>query len=167
MAVPWIVGVLLLTLVTVAACDEVRVVDAPPESGIPEALVSPLPTGVKEHNLAVLTVEFDPPLNYQQLIFRRQSVTLLVAVENRGSSVEYDVTVRAELSTVEDPELLLTQGASVGSIAPGEIQVVRFARLGEIPYHQYYHLEVMADPVEGEDRLDDNRKAFDIEILQE
>jgi len=116
--------------------------------------------------LAVLTVEFDPPLDYQQLIFRRQSVTLLVAVENLGNTAERDVTVRAELSSPENPDLLLTQGASVASIAPGEIQVVHFSRLGEIPYHQAYHLEVMVDPVAGESELGDNRKAFDIQIHQ-
>ena len=92
--------------------------------------------------MAVLTVDFDPPLDYEQLILHSQSVTLLVAVENTGIHTQRDVTVRAELSTPEDSELFLTRGASVESIAPGEIQIVRFARLGEIPYHQTFHLEV-------------------------
>ena len=57
--------------------------------------------------------------------------------------------------------------ASIASIAPGEVQVVRFSRLGDIPYYQNYRLEVMVDPVAGESELGDNRKAFDIQILQE
>ena len=72
------------------------------------------------------------PLDYQQLIIRRRAIDLLVAVENRGTSTERDVTVRARLSTPEDPELLLAQGAIIASIAPGEIQVVRFGQLGRL-----------------------------------
>jgi hypothetical protein len=161
-----IVGVLIVTLVALAGCAGVEVVDTTPAATTPGTFASPLPVGAKDHNLAVLTVEFDPPLNYQQLIIRRQSVTLLVAVENLGDTVERDVTVRAELSSPENPDLFLTQGASVVSIAPGEIQVVRFSRLGEIPYHQAYHLEVVVDPVAGERDLSDNQKAFDIQIHQ-
>jgi hypothetical protein len=163
----WISGTLMLTLVTLAGCVEVNVVDTTPAATTPNTFVSPLPAGAKDHNLAVLIADLDPPLNYQQLILRRQAVTLLVAVENTGSSTERDVTVRAELSTPDDPDLLITQGASVASIAPGEIQVVRFARLGEIPYHQNYHLEVRVDPVTGENNLSDNQLAFDIQIHRE
>jgi hypothetical protein len=165
---PWcITSVLMLALVTLAGCVEVKVVDTTPAAATPDTFTSPLPAGAKVHNLAVLTADLDPPLDYKQLLLRRQAVTLLVAVENTGSSTERDVTVRAELSTPEDPNLLITQGASIASIAPGEIQVVRFARLGEIPYHQTYHLEVKVDPVAGESKLVDNRKAFDIQIHRE
>ena len=165
---PWcITSVLMLVLVTLVGCVEVKVVDTTPAATTPNTFTSPLPAEAKDHNLAVLTADLDPPLNYQQLILRRQAVTLLVAVENTGSSTERDVTVRAELSTPEDPNLQIMQGASIVSIAPGEIQVVRFARLGEIPYHQTYHLEMMVDPVAGESNLGDNRKAFDIQIHRE
>lgn len=160
------VGVLIVTLVALTGCEGVEVVDTTPAATTPDTFASPLPVGAKDHNLAVLTVEFDPPLNYRQLIIRRQSVTLLVAIENLGNAGERDVTVRAELSSPENPDLFLTQGASVASIAPGEIQVVQFSRLGEIPYHQAYRLEVMVDPVAGERDLGDNRKAFDIQIRQ-
>jgi hypothetical protein len=160
----WIAAALLLLLLSVAACTDVQVVDTTPFAAAPEAFTSPLQEGEDRHNLAVLAVEFDPPLDYQQLIILRQPVALLVVIENTGRATERDVTVRAELTSPEDPDLLLTQGASVSSIAPGEIQLVRFARLGEIPYHETYHLEVFVDPVDGETGLTDNRKAFDIEI---
>jgi hypothetical protein len=75
--------------------------------------------------------------------------------------------VRAELTSLDDPSFVLAHEASVESIAPGEVQIVRFARLGEIPYHQSYHLEVSIDPVEGELDLGDNQKAFDIQIEED
>jgi hypothetical protein len=164
---PWIAGALVLMLVPLAGCAEVEVVDSTPVVSTPDAFTSPLSEGGRIHNLAVLAVDFDPPLDYEQLILRRQSVALLVVVENIGTATERDVTVRAQLSTPEDPDLLLTRGASVASIAPGEIQVVRFARLGKIPYHQQYHLEIVVDPVEGESELGDNQRTFDIQIHQE
>jgi hypothetical protein len=160
----WINGVLMLALVTLAGCVEVKVVDTTPAATTSSTFTSPLPAGTKDHNLAVLTADLDPPLDYQQLILRRQAVTLLVAIENTGNKTERDVTVRAELSTPEDRDLLITQGASVASIAPGEIQIVRFASLKEIPYHETYHLEVRVDPVPGENSVADNRKAFEIQI---
>ncbi len=163
----WIVAMLLTSLVTLAGCAEVEVRDTTPVAGTPDAFTSPILVDKGEHNLAVLAVDFDPPLDYQQLIIRRQAVTLLVAIENTGSRKEQDVTVQAQLSTLEDPDLLLMQEANVASIAPGEVQVVRFERLGRIPYHQTYHLEVAVDPVDGESVLGDNQKAFDIEIHRE
>ena len=164
---PWITSALIVVLFALSACAEVQVVDSTSAVGTPDTFTSPLSEGDKEHNLAILAVDFDPPLDYRQLIIRRQSVALLVAVENTGTSTERDVTVRARLSTPEDADLLLTQGASVAAIAPGEIQVVRFGRLGQIPYHQTYHLEVVVDPVDDESKLGDNFKAYDIQVRQE
>ena len=166
LTLPWIAGALLI-LVTLVGCAEVEVVDKPSSASAPDAFTSPLPEAKGKHNLAVLAVDFDPPLNYQQLIVRRQSVELLVAVENTGTVTEKNVTVRAQLTTPKDSDLLLTRGASVASIAPGEIQVVRFGQLGEIPYHQVYRLEVAVDPVDGEFDYGDNKKAFEIHIRRE
>lgn len=163
---PWIAGVLVLALVVLTGCVEVEVQDTTPAAATPDVFTSPLQVGAQEHNLAVLTVDFDPPLDYQQLIVRDRTLTLLVAIENTGSHVEHDVTVRAQLSSPEDLDLLLTQGASVASIAPGEIKVVSLARLGEIPFHQTYYLEVGVDAVEGEMVLSDNIKGFAIQIHQ-
>jgi hypothetical protein len=158
---------LVLALFALTGCVEVQVVDTTPSVIAPETLTSPLPAASGEHNLAVLALDFDPALNYQQLIVRRQSVALLVVIENTGGSTERNVTVRAQLSSPEDPDLLLTQEASVSSIAPGEIQIVRFAPMKEIPFHETFHLEVMVDPMDGEKDLSDNRKAFEIQIHRE
>jgi hypothetical protein len=160
----WSAGVWLLAVLSLAGCAEVKVIDATPAVYTPEALTSPLPKGPVERNLVVLAVDFDPPLEYEQLLLRRQPISLLVAIENVGAIKEQDITVRAQLSTLEDPEFLLTQGASISSIAPGEIQVVRFGQLGAIPLHKTYSLEVIVDAVQGESDLTDNRKAYDIQI---
>jgi hypothetical protein len=158
---------LVLVLFVLVGCADVQVVDTTPAALVPQTLTSPLPEASGKPNLAVLALDFDPALNYRQLIVRRQSVALLVVIENTGSSTERNVWVRAQLSSPEDPDFLLSREAGVSSIAPGEIQIVRFSRLGEIPFHRSYRLEVMVDPVEGEQDLGDNRKAFDIQIHQE
>jgi hypothetical protein len=158
---------LVLVLFALVGCADVQVMDTTPAVLGPGTLTSPLPAGSGESNLAVLALDFDPALNYRQLIARRQSVALLVAIENTGRSTERNVTVRAQLSSAEDQDLFLTQEAAVASIAPGEIQIVRLSELGEIPFRHSYHLEVMVDPVKGEKDLSDNRKAFDIQVHQE
>jgi hypothetical protein len=159
-------GALLLILLLLAGCAEVQVVEPVP-SGTPSLFVSPLSSGEGDHNLAVMAAVLDPPLQYQQLILRRQSVTLLVAIENRGASTERNVAVHATLTSPRDAELSLSQEASVASIAPGEIQIVRFARLQEIPYYSAYRLEVSVDPVAGELDLSDNGKVYDVRISRE
>lgn len=157
---------LILTLVALSGCANVRELDTTPTISTPDLVSSPASTESKDHNLAVLAVDFDPPLSYQQLILDHQSVALLVAVENVGASSEQNVMVRAQLTTPEDPEFSISQGASVESIAPGEVQVVRFSQLGKIPYHQVYRLEVIVDPVQGEKIQGDNSKTFEVDLLK-
>ncbi len=163
---PGIAGALLLILLLLAGCAEVQVVEPVP-SGTPDLLVSPLSSGDEDHNLAVMAAVLDPPLQYEQLIIRRQSVTLLVVIENRGDSTERDVAVRARLTSPRDAALDLSQESSITSIAPGEIQIVRFARLQEIPYYSAYRLEVSVDAVPGELDLRDNSKVYDVRISRE
>jgi hypothetical protein len=163
---PGIVVLVFLSVLTLAGCAEVDIVDKEPSVGTPETLTDSSTAGDETHNLAVLAVDFDPPLTYQQLMLRPQAVELLVVIENTGKVTEHDVTVRAQLSTPRNPDYLLTQGASVASIAPGEIQIVRFARLSEIPLHETYNLEIVVEPVTGETDLTDNTKAFELQIRQ-
>jgi hypothetical protein len=164
LVLPGIAVLLLLSVLSLVGCADVSIVDKEPTLSTPDALTNPAPSGDGTHNLAVLAVDFDPPLTYQQLVIRPQSVELLVAVENTGKVTERDVTVRAQLSTPQNPDGLLTQGASLASIAPGEIQIVHFARLSEIPFHETYILEVVVEPVPGETDLTDNTRAFELQI---
>lgn len=167
LVLPGTAVLLLLSVLTLVGCVDVKVVDKEPSANMPGALTNPTPSGDGTHDLAVLTVDFDPPLTYQQLVLRPQSVELLVAIENTGKVTERNVTVRAQLSTPQNPDDLLTQGASVASIAPGEIQIVRFARLSEIPFYETYILEVVVEPVVGETDVTDNTRAFELKILRD
>jgi hypothetical protein len=166
-ALPWIIAVLTLTLLTLGACAEVSVVDITPDASTHDLFADAPASEEGRHDLAVLAVDFDPPLDYQQLILRQRSVALLVVIENSGTVTERDVVVRARLSAPTEDDLLLTQDLHVESIAPGEIQIVRFEGLGKIPYYDAYQLEVAVDPAGGESDLGNNRKAFDIEIRRE
>jgi len=163
---PGIIGILLSILVLLSGCVEVQVVEPAP-SDTPGLSVSPLSAEEGDHDLAVMAAVLDPPLEYEQLILRRQSVTLLVAIENKGASTERNVTVHANLTSPRDAKLSLSQEATIASIAPGEIQIVRFARLQEIPYYTAYRLEVSVDAVAGELDLGDNGKVYDVRISRE
>jgi hypothetical protein len=165
----WLAGASIFTLLLVglAGCAEVEVVDTTPISETTSGFASPLPDEAGRHDLAILAVDFDPPLSYQELIVRRRSIALLVVIENRGTATERDVVVRAELTTPEDKELDLSRSSAVTSIAPGEIQIVRFDHLTKFPYHETYHLEVVVEPAPGEGNVGDNNKAFDIQIHRE
>lgn len=160
-----LVGMLVLASLGLTGCVEVEVRDVTPAADVPGKLQdSPLVAEERDRDVGILAVEFDPPLDYKRLILSPQSVSLLVAVENTGARTERDVAVRAELSSLEDPDMLLSDLVLVDSIAPGEIQVVRFPPLQDIPRMWRYHLEVLVDALEGESNLADNAKSLDIEI---
>lgn len=162
---PWIVVALVLVALALTGCVEVEVRDVTPAAEVPAQFVDgPLAPGEGERNLGILAVEFDPPLDYKRIILAPESVTLLVAVENTGSRTARDTAVRAELTSPDYPDLLLTDTVLIESIAPGEIQVVRFPPLQDIPRMWHYHLEVLVDNVEGERDLADNVRSLDIEI---
>lgn len=161
---PWIAVTLVLLLVGLGGCAEVEVVDTTPDTDSPKPLVSPLVVDPSRHDLAILGLDFDPPLDYQQLILREQSIALLVVIENAGTATERDLVAEAQLTTPENKDLLLTRQATVASIAPGEIQIVQFDPLTKIPYHATFHLEVSIAPVEGEQDTTNNHKAFEIQI---
>ncbi|MCL7452631.1 MAG: hypothetical protein M8467_06240 [Anaerolineae bacterium] len=167
LALPWVIVALMLTLLTLGACAEVNVVDITPDASRHSVFVGPPVSDPGRHDLAILAVDFDPPLDYRQRIFQQRSVALLVVIENLGTVTERDVGVWAQLSAPEDEDLLLSQDLRVGSIAPGEIQMVRFEGLGKIPFYDTYHLKVAVQPVDGESDPGNNRKAFDIEINRE
>jgi hypothetical protein len=162
----WLTSVLALISIFLAGCAEVEVIDTTPAAAPFELYTSPILEQSK-HDLAVMAVEFDPPLNYQQLIARRQSVALLVVVENMGTITERQVAVEAKLTTPRNSMMSIVQEASVESIAPGEIRIVSFDRLDDIPYYEIYHLEIAVKPVQGESNLSNNRKAFEIQIHRE
>jgi hypothetical protein len=154
-----------MLLPALAGCVDVEVVDTTPDPAASDSSTDSAPIGDEAHDLAILAVDFDPPLDYHHLIILRQSVALLVVVENTGTTTERDVTVLAQLTSPDDPQLLLAGITTTESIAPGEVQILRFTPLVDIPYYPNLHLEVLVDPVAGETDTSDNRKALDIQIL--
>lgn len=119
-----------------------------------------------EHDLAILAIDFNPPLDYRDLWTEREQVTLLVAVENRGLSQEKEVKVFAKLGDPHNSRTLLRQSTILMGLAPGEVQVVRFTGISNVPYRSAYRLEVEVSPAKGERALANNAKIYELTIKE-
>jgi len=118
-----------------------------------------------EHDVAVLAIDFDPPLDAIRSLDDLKAVSLLVAVENTGLTAERNVVVRAELRLDNrEPSPLLTRIATVEQLAPGEVKVVRLQGLSEIPIRSEYWLKVRAVPVLGETDVTDNQRIYRLQL---
>jgi PBP1b-binding outer membrane lipoprotein LpoB len=124
----------------------------------------------EEHDVAILAVEFDPPLDALQTSSESGQVTLRVAVENKGYRKEGEVQVVVRLLLNQTGELLQKDAQTVSTLAPGEIRVLQFKGLvpsfDRASYRDSlrYRLEVTADPVSGEVRQADNYKSYEIRV---
>ena len=160
--------VLLLTVMaTLCGCVNVELVDrsVPASSG---AMVSD-PGIANEHDLAVLAVDFDPVLDYTEIMAcksRGEGITLLVAVENVGTSTEHGVVVQAKLLERSSQTVYVEKQAMIETIAPGEIKIVHLKDT-DVPFSFEYTLSVSVVPVAGETRPDDNFKTYDLLITQQ
>jgi hypothetical protein len=155
--------IVMFTSLSLVGCAEVRIVDRAPAS--PDALsLSQTRTSVDEHDLAVLAIDFDPPLDYEQIVVKGEQATLLVAVENIGLRTATDVRVRARLSDFEDGTPILERTSHIDTIAPGQIKIARFKDISRIPYRQSYRLKVWVTPVLGETGLENNQRSYDLHI---
>lgn len=125
----------------------------------PVATVTP-----DDRGIAIMGIDFDPPLEAGQLL-ATGGVTLLVAIENQGQIVEPSVRVTARLF---DPEAsaragdLANETITVKALNPGELRVVRFTQVTELPIRERYKLVVEVTPVPGERERADNVKTYDI-----
>ncbi|HIQ04363.1 MAG TPA: hypothetical protein EYH31_01560 [Anaerolineae bacterium] len=116
--------------------------------------------------MSVLAVEFDPPLEYERIL-ASGGISLLVAVENRGSRTEFNVPVYASLldPEVEGEESILLQTTRViQHIEPGDVVIVRFERFGELPLRSEYRLRVQVPVWQDEVNKRDNDCSYDISI---
>jgi hypothetical protein len=159
------VTLILATMVS-GGCVDVEVVDR--TSSVLQDAVGPGADEASEHDLAVLAVDFDPPLEYEEIIAcrdRGEGITLLVAVENTGISVEQKVTVQVQLSESDSGKVFLHKEGTIASIVPGEIKIVQF-RDTDIPFSYEYSLDVDVLPVAGETRLVDNQKSYELLITR-
>ena len=160
----WLVTVIMmLTSLSLAGCAGVEIVDRAPVS-FDTLSLSKARTPVDEHDLAVLAIDFDPPLEYEQIMVRGEQATLLVAVENLGFQTEADVKVKARLSAYEDDTPILEKTCYIGPIAPGQIKIARFKDISRIPYRPAYRLKVWVLPVPGEVGMANNQRSYDLYI---
>ncbi|MDY7039288.1 MAG: hypothetical protein SVX38_00305 [Chloroflexota bacterium] len=157
--------VLSIALVLLPGCANIRIVDRTTETALPPADFDAA-ANADEHDMAVLAIDFDPPLEYEQIMLSKKGITLLVAVENSGCSNESNVTVQAALSTDDGKTVVLEDEKLIPDIAPGEITIVRFKSLGDIPYRKAYQLEVRVLPVTGEAHAVNNQKSYDLYVTQ-
>ena len=160
------VMIAFLALLAASGCVRVQVVDSEPTP-----VHTPLPLQMntaiaEEHDLAVLAIDFDPPLEYKEIIKKEGRLTLLVAVENTGICTENDVQVGAELSIDKGRTVIITQTGSIETIAPGEIKIIRFHGLRQIPIRTNYLLTVWVTPVKGEAHTANNQKRYELQITR-
>jgi hypothetical protein len=135
------------------------------EAASPLAIATVAPA---EHNLAVVGVDFDPPLDAARIV-SDGGVTLLVAIENQGISAESNVTVTARLldpQAFADSVPLLFEAVEVKALAPGEVRIVRFPQVTDLPLRSRYQLSVELASVPGEDDVTDNSRAYDIIVRE-
>ena len=158
----WLVTVIMmLASLSLAGCTTVQIVDRAPT---PLDTLSPskVRTRVDEHDVAVLAIDFDPPLDYEQIVVRGEQATLLVAVENIGLQTEADVIVKTRLSAYEDVTPILEKTCYIDTIAPGQIRIARFKDISRIPYRSVYRLKVWVLPVPGEIGIANNQRSYDL-----
>jgi hypothetical protein len=136
-----------------------------PASPLGSPLMPPPTVAPDERGLAILGVEFDPPLEAGQIL-SRGGVTLLVALENRGLVAETSAHVTARLSDPDAirPSDLARETITVRNLEPGELRVVRFAQVTDLPLRSRYTLTVEVLPVSGERDMDDNSRTYDIVV---
>jgi len=155
---------LMLALVMVAlsltGCIKIEVIDHQDKA---DTATSPTPD---EHDLAILAIDFDPPLDdYEQLLNDPEGITLMIAVENTGLSTENDGLVKTQLTADEGETILLERSVEITSIAPGETRVVRFTQIPCPPYRATYQLFVEVVQVPGETNLANNSRTYELRLV--
>jgi hypothetical protein len=153
---------LLLATPLLAGCVQVQVTDEDHEAATPTPY-SELTSPRELRDLAILGIEFNPPLKFEDVIAAGK-VTLLVAVENRGLLVENAVTVEARLVGANETDVLVRRGDRIETLAPGEVKLVRFENMALVPYRPAYVLTVAVSPAPGEVRLADNQRSYRLQV---
>lgn len=153
--------IMMLTFLSLAGCAEVKIVDRAPGS-LDTLSLSKIRTPVDEHDLAVLAIDFAPPLEYEQIVLKGEQATLLVAVENIGLQTATDVKVKARLSAYDGDIPILEKTSYIDTIAPGQIKIARFKDISRVPYRQAYRLQVWVLPAPGEVGMANNQRSYDL-----
>ena len=152
--------ILIVFFAALLGCQSSIEVVTPADTSVPPA-VTAVP---QAHDIAIIGVDFDPALDYSQII-SNGGVTLLVAVENQGLATETNIELKARLLDTADeanPRELLNDTVMIRSLLPHEVRVVRFNQVTDLPVRERYKLVAELSPVPGERGLSDNSRSFDI-----
>lgn len=154
--------VVLFAVLALLACQpSIEVLQ--PQTPLPVATVAPA-----AHSIALIGVDFDPPLDYFRLM-PNSGLTLLVAVENRGFMAAPYVEVRGRLLDPTEANvqaIILDEVIVVRDLAPGELRVVRFSEVRDLPIRARYELVVQVGHVPGDAVTEDNIRSYDILVRQ-
>lgn len=153
---------LLLTSPLLAGCVQVQVTDEGRDAATPTPYTE-LAFPREARDLAILGIEFNPPLRFDEIIAARR-VALVVAIENRGLAVESQVVVDAWLTGSGETQELIKRSEILESIAPGEVQLVRFESMSLLPYRSAYVMTVSVTPAPGETRTSDNQRSYRLSV---
>jgi hypothetical protein len=154
----WTIPLVLSLLMLLPGCSDFRVV-APSGAAVVEAAVQG-----PSHDLAVTSLDFDPPLQLLQIGQQRSDVALLVAVDNKGTYTEQQVNVVATLRAAASDEVLLQRRQVVSTLAPGQVAVVHYQGFTNIPARDSYTLSITVDQVPGEQNLANNSKSLPLQL---
>ena len=117
------------------------------------------------HDLAVISLDFDPPLRLLQIDRSTTDVALLAAVDNKGESAERQVVVTATLRSQEENEVLTQRRQVVEHLSAGQATIVRFDGFARIPRRSGYVLTVTVEAVAGEADVANNTKTVPLQLV--
>jgi hypothetical protein len=155
----FVASILFATPLGLSGCtSHVEVLPDNPPTPVPVATVA-----AREHAVAILGIDFDPPLDYAQAM-ANSDVILTAALKNQGTSDEPEVRVSARLVDASRQELL-HETVVVRALRAGEMRQVRFTQVPDLPALQnHYQLIVELDPVKGETDTRSHSRTFDIVV---
>ena len=153
---------LLLTSPLLAGCVQVQVTDEGRDAATPTPYTE-LAFPREARDLAILGIEFNPPLRYEEMASLGR-LALVVAVENRGQSVESDVMVEARLAGTGEADVLMRRSEQLESIAPGEVRLVKFEGLSPVPYRSAYSMTITVSTAPGETHTIDNQRTYRLSV---
>jgi hypothetical protein len=161
-----IVALLALSLVafSLSGCGEVKV-GSPQPGAAKETLRLEAAPGEPRRDLAVISLDLDPPVRLLTLGQAAPNITLLAAIDNKGNTTERNVVVRATLRSSPSGELLVEYREVLPCVVPGEATLVKFSGLPSIPPRGGYELTVAVDPVPGETILANNVKTLPFQLV--
>ena len=165
-AVTALAGAVLLSLAGAACVLRVASTDAStaaqPFTPTPVSITAP---GGNWHDLAIISLDFDPPLKPGEVLAIEHPPAMLVAVDNKGNQTESPVVVRLRLTGADGSDAIATDEKTISSLAQGEAKVVRFDGLTSLPSRPAYIVHVDVQPAPGEVSLADNSKEIRVQIV--